>query len=200
MLQDHWCKLRKFLNKSVSFSEGKRICSDEAVSITSGLTEVNNSFSHHGDDAREYEGRNVWRVCRLPDAAAFVDASVRGPRSVRRTLNVSQNHVVLLSLPTSVVSLEEPQVNIKQGNPILHSQNPMFFSEVCLIFKDVCPNVLKTDLPPRHISTTSISESPGPSPGSHTIFFCIFVSFYLSYNCFQNFLICEYVYTCRTNK
>ena len=98
-------------------------------------------------------------MCRLPDAAAFVGASVRGSGSVRSTLNVSQNCVVLLSLPTFVGSLEEPQVNIKQGNPILHSQDPMFFPEVCLIFKDVCPNVLKTDLPPRHISTTSILKA-----------------------------------------
>jgi len=78
---------------------------------------------------------------------------------VRSTLNVSQNRGVLLSLPTFVGSLEEPQVNIKQGNPILHSQDPMFFPEVCLIFKDVCPNVLKTALPPRHISTTSILKA-----------------------------------------
>lgn len=116
----------------------------------------------------------VW----LPDVC--VHTSVLGSKSVRSVLNVSKNqaHWVLLSLYAFVDSLKQPQVNVKQGNPILHSQDPMFFPEMCLVFKDACPNVLKTDPPPRHISTTSISEIPGQCPGSHTIFIFIFVSLF----------------------
>lgn len=45
--------------ESVHFSEGKRICFDEAISITSVLTEVSDSFSNHGNNAKENEERNM---------------------------------------------------------------------------------------------------------------------------------------------
>lgn len=157
------------------------------------LTEVSDSCSNHGNKAEAQEEANM-----CAQAAALVDASVQGSVSVRNILNASkhQAHLVLLSHHTFADSLLQPQVNIKQGNSILPSQDRLFFPEMCLIFKDVCPNVLKTDPPPRHISTTSISEIPGQSPDSHTIFIFtfifilfIFMSFYLSCICVHNFLI-----------
>lgn len=136
---------------------------------------MSDSFSNHGNNAKENEERNMCVTSRC--LCGHICAGIQAVRSI---LNVSKNqtHLVLLSLYAFVDSLQQPQVNVKQGNPILHSQDPMFFPEMCLIFKDACPNVLKTDPPPRHIATTSISEIPGQCPGSHTIFIFIFVSLF----------------------
>ena len=80
---------------------------DEAVYITSVLTEVSDSFSNHGNNAEEeYEGGN--KCAGFQMLLLLWQHLFRDPDLIRSTFNVSKNqtHLVLLSLHTFVVSLE----------------------------------------------------------------------------------------------